>query len=464
MNDWRLSPSKRSWVASVVERPIGVGKAHSDFVKADVRWRLFVNVSEAIVSRRTTSDRRPAAFGRHYPMAAREWMSLANSKGKLAEMWVDSLNRMVGRSDLKFLTLLPWAQRFGPFARLMNENRQWCALCLEEDLQSGSTINERLIWSVQWVKICERHRCRLTDACPTCGYRQPSQISPRQLCGFCSRCEGWLGAANAQPLLPRQTTALRYEEWAAKCSADLVARAPPSTRIDARRCISQVIERGISRYFDGDAAAFCEHIGVSKSCPQNWRTAGPPHASTLMAISYCLQVPLHELVEGVDAFKRSRPLPLPSQLTRKHIRAIARPIDWEQVEQFLTEVANGILDFDSLTSALEAIHLQPTRAYAHFPNLCRHVTKNTKAKRKEAIQGAREERRSRLDNAIFHKATRMISGGERPTIDKLLRFAQSHGPIWTPPGLPDRSRCDLEARYRLQTYIRPFMQAEACGP
>ncbi|ADG19311.1 hypothetical protein BC1002_5377 [Paraburkholderia atlantica] len=147
------------------------------------------------------------------------------------------------------------------------------------------------IWSIRWIKICQRHQCRLSNHCPTCGYQRRFEISSRQLCGYCSRCQGWLGAEKAESLPARLTAEQHYEAWAAECVANLLANHPPTTTADGRRSISKVIDRGIRRFFDGNAAAFCEHIGVSKSSPRYWRDAGPPQANTLIDISYCLQVP-----------------------------------------------------------------------------------------------------------------------------------------------------------------------------
>ncbi|WP_083973027.1 TniQ family protein [Caballeronia cordobensis] len=105
-------------------------------------------------------------------------------KRKMAQMWVDSLNGMVGRNDLRLLTLLPWKPYLGRFSRLTGEGRQWCPLCLEEDLQSRTPVYERLIWLMRWVGHCPRHRCRLAERCPECGYQQAGELSPLQSCGF----------------------------------------------------------------------------------------------------------------------------------------------------------------------------------------------------------------------------------------------------------------------------------------
>ncbi|SAL70721.1 hypothetical protein AWB70_07221 [Caballeronia cordobensis] len=348
-------------------------------------------------------------------------------KRKMAQMWVDSLNGMVGRNDLRLLTLLPWKPYLGRFSRLTGEGRQWCPLCLEEDLQSRTPVYERLIWSMRWVGHCPRHRCRLAERCPECDYQQAGELSPLQSCGFCSRCQGWLGTEHPDPVFDRQTADGDYEVWAAQSLADLVAHPPASTLPRTGNPASRVIDRGIARFFDGNAAAFCEHIGISKTCPTYWRCAGAPNAAVLMAISYCLQISVRDLLTGKDVFSGSCLPPLPPILLRTNLRPVARRRNWNDVRQFLTEVANGTRYYGSLTSAAESIHLSPSQAYARFADLCRQIAEALRETRREVVRTAREQRKDRLDKAIRIEAARMISTGQYPSVDRLITYAKQHG-------------------------------------
>ncbi|BBP99062.1 hypothetical protein BSFA1_41910 [Burkholderia sp. SFA1] len=136
---------------------------------------------------------------------------------------------------------------------------------------------------------------------------------------------------------------------------------------------------------------------------------------------------MRDLLTGKDVFSGSCLPPLPPILLRTNLRPVARRRNWNDVRQFLTEVANGTRYYGSLTSAAESIHLSPSQAYARFPDLCRQIAEALRERRREVVRTAREQRKDRLDKAIRIEAARMISTGQYPSVDRLITYAKQHG-------------------------------------
>ena len=109
-----------------------------------------------------------------------------------ATIWVKAMNSLMGRSDLRRATLLPWRQSLAPRA-LVRTHRAWCPVCLHGFARLGPTVYEPLVWRVADVSVCQHHRVHLEVQCPHCRRgRQPSFGAFARV-GCCRGCGRWLG-------------------------------------------------------------------------------------------------------------------------------------------------------------------------------------------------------------------------------------------------------------------------------
>lgn len=100
------------------------------------------------------------------------WVEAAralNGTGALAKDWVQSLEHLTLRTDLRFLTLLPWAAVLTQ-QRLLRLTRVWCPDCFTEWQTAGQPIYEPLLWNLNTVSVCLRHQRVLLERCsyPDC--------------------------------------------------------------------------------------------------------------------------------------------------------------------------------------------------------------------------------------------------------------------------------------------------------
>ncbi|MBI2688558.1 MAG: TniQ family protein [Acidobacteria bacterium] len=80
-----------------------------------------------------------------------------NGLGEPARKWVDALQAGTMQTDLRFLTLLSFADLFWPLA-VFRRRRAWCGECFENDRANGEHVYERLIWALRAATVCPQHK------------------------------------------------------------------------------------------------------------------------------------------------------------------------------------------------------------------------------------------------------------------------------------------------------------------
>lgn len=119
-----------------------------------------------------------------------EAMSI-NGAGECALDWSETLTRLTMRENLLDLTLHPWAGKIPPQG-FLREAPAWCPECYHEWRENRHTIYQPLLWMLQIVTVCLRHRRRLYVRCFHCQKKQ-SVIATRIRPGCCTQCMAWLG-------------------------------------------------------------------------------------------------------------------------------------------------------------------------------------------------------------------------------------------------------------------------------
>lgn len=112
-----------------------------------------------------------------------------------ARALVATLEELTGRRDLRFLTMLPWANVVSAFG-LLRVTRAWCPACYGEWRATGQVVYEPLLWTLVVVATCPRHGQELCTHCPQCR-RSHYPLAPGARPGYCSRCGQWLGTGAA---------------------------------------------------------------------------------------------------------------------------------------------------------------------------------------------------------------------------------------------------------------------------
>ncbi|MFB2893296.1 TniQ family protein [Aerosakkonemataceae cyanobacterium BLCC-F50] len=223
-----------------------------------------------------------------------------NGIGVMAENWMKALSILTQRQDLRFLTMLTWAEVF-PAKGLLRNNWAYCSICYEEWREAQQLIYEPLLWAINGVDICMKHHQPLLHQCFHCG-KSLSPLAWRSRPGYCSKCGQWLGSKldTESSVCDRLTEQeLRYQLWAVKSIGELVAAQANLTWTPSSQKIGKAFSICIDRITEGNIAAFARLIGKPKNTVWTWQTGKAlPQISVLTQICYNLKVLLLDFLSG----------------------------------------------------------------------------------------------------------------------------------------------------------------------
>jgi hypothetical protein len=180
--------------------PMGVGTPMVECLTSYVNrlaWMYRVNprllVAQEIIPNLGGSFRLP--LRQLGPFALFAAMSI-NGIGEIPVDWSATLERLTMLFDLRYLNIHLWASEL-PTRGLMRETPAWCSMCYQDWRNVDLPIYQPLVWMLQVVTICLKHRQRLEVQCPNCQRRQAiigSSVLPG---GHCTQCRVWLGTPSS---------------------------------------------------------------------------------------------------------------------------------------------------------------------------------------------------------------------------------------------------------------------------
>ena len=269
-----------SWVESLTSYIGRLAAAHSVSV-GDLAGRLLSRVSnseDSIIS----PEARAAMRGGH---GFRVCSYTVNGVTDRARKWILALETATCRSDLQYLTLLPF--RYALPDHLFHRRRTWCSLCLERWRLNGQIIYEPLIWAIKTSSCCPVHLQRLSDTCPCCA-RTMSPLSVLFRPGYCGHCSSWLGTSDPTTDAPQFA---EDQGWALTQVGSLLAMLPLLDPIAARESLRRNLTVYLKEIANGNVLALTEYVqcpgGMLRSCLAGTEL---PRIENLLRIARCLNV------------------------------------------------------------------------------------------------------------------------------------------------------------------------------
>ena len=179
-----------------------------------------------------------------------------------AEKWVRALEAATDRSDLHYLTLLPFRQVLPD--QLFRRRRAWCSVCYDQWQAHGQIVYEPLIWAIETSARCLVHGRPLDSVCHHCA-RPLSPLGVFSRPGHCERCGGWLGAPDAG------TTRVPSEEaWLCTQVGGLLAMLPLVNPAMVRDSFRRSLTAYLDQVAGGNVLALAQHVRCPHGILQNW--------------------------------------------------------------------------------------------------------------------------------------------------------------------------------------------------
>lgn len=289
-----------------------------------------------------------------------------NGVGPNARWWAEAMEGLTQNHNLKYLTMLTWAEVISPIG-LLKSSQAWCPQCLRKWMDDGQAYDP-LLWTINMVKVCPEHGVSLVTRCPACGREIPVlqwQYEPG-LCPYCGR-----DLSEGDSVEPDEQCRER-DLWYATSVGELIATAPDLVQAPSLEylvdSISTLTRAGLP------IAAIERITGVGANVMRNWAPGKAALLRSLLKLSYLVRIPLltlltqpHDLSPLGDTVLASRQA---AATTRSRLKADGDLFSY-------CDYLRSVLREDpppSLRQAADRIGASPSTLYYHCAELCKEIT------------------------------------------------------------------------------------------
>lgn len=312
-----------------------------------------------------------------------------NGAGEAARDWTETLEQLTMRGDLRNLTLQLWANGFPP-RWLLRSSPAWCPICYQEWLEHERPLYQPLLWMLQVVIICFRHKRRLEEQCPLCQQDQSVIANTTQL-GFCTQCAAWLGGqSDVGEAESIDDETLAWQEWVLECIEELQHIGMFAGFLLWKRLFTGLEACVEAR---GGLSAFAELVDIHKDLLNVWlKNKVAPTFSRLLELCYVLGVsPLQLMV--------AEPVTLKDTLQSRKIFRPPRPrrpahrrIDRDRALALISDVLDGREAPLSVFELERRLGLKRGTLCRRFPQECPVITAHYRAHLSEQARQKTEQR------------------------------------------------------------------------
>jgi transcriptional regulator with XRE-family HTH domain len=367
-----------------------------------------------------------------------------NGTRHLARDAVDVLETLTLRTDLRFLTMQPWAEVL-PAKGLVRRQRAWCPACYEAWRQAGQEIYEPLLWTLLPVVACPRHRRRLQQRCPHPDCQRPLPLlGQRSRPGHCSACGRWLGRAEAGPVGAEELTEaeLQAQSWVVEAVGELLEGAPGLAVRPTRPQLAPAIAVAVEEVAGGNVTGFARALGLNMGTVSQWcRGKAIPSLGLLLQVCHRLgTTPLRLLTDDLVRARRAaaeRPkLEAAGWVGAPYsARPLRRSFDVAATRAALEAVlASDEEPPPTMRQTAQCLGRAHTELIRHLPELCHAISA-----RHLAYQHARGvEKRRRLCAEIRQAAVRLHGQGLYPSACRIAPLISQPGFVRDPEAIATR--------------------------
>jgi len=361
-----------------------------------------------------------------------------NGTGETALDWSSTLIRLTMRESLHNLTLSSWAGNI-PFRGLLRATPAWCPICYHEWRREGLPIYQPLLWMLQVVTVCLRHRGQLEERCPHC-QRKQSVIPARLQPGCCTQCMTWPGiSSDSETENEVDEKTLDWQQWVLNITGELRKASTTSGILPWEQL---AIGLALCSEIVGNSKQLAALAGVSKQLLSSWQNRKQmPSFERMLELCYVLDIsPLLLITGNQEVLKEAlhareahrQPLP-------KHLPP--HSVNREQALALIQAVLDGRETPMGVRQLERRLGLGARTLIYHFPQECALVTTRYRAYRAEQAR----KRREQGCNEVRLATLKLHVEGTNPSANQVASKLSDPGVMRTREGLAawHTARCEL---------------------
>jgi transcriptional regulator with XRE-family HTH domain len=347
-----------------------------------------------------------------------------NGNGNLACEWATALEKLTTRPDLHLLTLSSWVGDLQA-RRFLREKPAWCPACYAEWKEQEQPLYEALVWMLQTVTLCIKHKRKLEDHCPHCQKRQ-SFIKADTLPGHCTQCNAWLGGAfSSEVRQENNEDALEWQEWVMYSLEGLHSTSMSSGRLSWEQFFTNLATSFDAR---GEQSRLAELAGMARGQFARWlRGSSTPSLESILEFCYiCDVTPLQIMTGNLVSLKCTIQSGKPYRPPRS--RRLYRPVDRERCLARIQAVLDGREEPLGYVPLAQQLGYSGSALLYHFPQECASLTKRVQEYRRQR----KEQRLARVQNEIRQATLTIHAQGVYPSQNKVADLLSDPNVLFQP--------------------------------
>ncbi len=319
--------------------------------------------------------------------------AMLNGTCSTASNWVHAIEQLTQRNDLRFLTMLTFANVLS-WRGLVRPTQAWCPLCYEEWRKTGQMVYQPLIWQLSVIYYCPQHQVPLRSSCPYKNCRRLLlPLAPHFQPGYCMHCNRWLGTSfESEDCQAINRDEQEWQAWLERAVGDLLATAPYLSFIPCPQVISTILSTHVHQAMEGNLSEFARRLHFHRRTVWEW-TQGlqVPQLDALLDICAYFGINPRDLLTGnVREVAQVNNGILGKKPLAQDPRRQFRRFDAEKLRDALEQVLQSEEDPPpSMREVARRLNYNQSHLYKHFSNLCHAISIRY-------LAYLREQRRSRL--------------------------------------------------------------------
>jgi AraC-like DNA-binding protein len=339
-----------------------------------------------------------------------------NGASTTAKQWVEVLQMLTLRHDLRFLTMLTWDKVLA-LGRMLCKSKAWCSACYREWRQKGQIIYEPLLWSIAKVEICSQHQRPLTLRCPYCQSLQPllSLTETRfALPGYCCSCQVWLGCESPPEIAASRSISASHPDrphWISESIGELLAAAPTLQREPQQEHMASLLNACVEKYTRGNMTALARLFKVPLVTLRGYILYGHvPHLDDFLRFCQTLSISPLELLT-MNSFSPQRTSPFALDQIVPLPRSERQLLTQDEI-QLLQCTLRGLLQedagpFPSLQEVARRLGCPIKILHTYAPDLCQAIMSRHQTRWSDEVS---LQVKQALENALTDEHPQSLSG------------------------------------------------------
>ncbi|MBJ8027409.1 TniQ family protein [Bacillus cereus group sp. N21] len=341
-----------------------------------------------------------------------------NGFGSNALDTVNVLEKLTQVRQLSILTLAS-IREVVPLRYLLKNYLSWCSVCYEEQLNTGDAIYNLLLWSLEMVNTCSKHKCKLETECFLCHKKIPL-LHRKSQNGYCPYCNNWLG---------RETNLNKHLDendfdYKITLMAEQIIKHKEQIEISAsKQQIIRNLTHLVNIYTEGNMQGFARNLNLAKTTLWDWCNGKAlPPLSRVLEICYLFNMsPVSFYIEDISVNKKQIVFNARSYSKDSKKREIK--FDYDTALSILRKYAHRSDSIVSMNELARQLGYPKRTLYKHFPDLCKIIS----AKNIEVIKEKRDQVYASNCLIIYQYVENLIQQGVYPSRRRVEEVANRPG-------------------------------------